>query len=451
MKLALALLLANTLNLSFEYRESNPYSLFPYNYAVSDTNPLGHLSNPAFLPLWEPAYVSIDYVKPYLMDELNSGNLRVGYNFNNAAFQIAWNRFGIKEYSEDVLEGNFGYRPWKFLSAGLGISYFHININTEDIKFKYGTTDFKFSMLLLPYEWINIGYMQENIYSIFDRNIKKKKQENNTIDLIYPNQSFGATLKPANGIWFAWNINRTYYSYINSFSVTANMLSCLSLKGGYSRETLSYSFSVNFIYKKFLVSYGLSHHTYLGSTHKLGLTVATCDLLFEELNYNKSLIRHSLPEKKKKINVNDCSFEELIESKLFSQEIAERIIKYRDTIGPISEKGLIQIGISRQELEKIQEYISGLADETIVNNETEPTKTGAKIYKARLKTGYDVDTRKLLFQKLLENGINAGTALKISDQAKSSSKDGLIRKIKESADIDEEKKKIIIKTCIDFL
>jgi len=34
---------------------------------------------------------------------------------------------------------------------------------------------------------------------------------------------------------------------------------------------------------------------------------------------------------------------ELIESNLFSEDIAERIIKYRDTIGPISEKSLIQI------------------------------------------------------------------------------------------------------------
>jgi len=89
MKITLALLLANSLNISFEYRESNPYSLFPYNYAVSDSNPLGHLSNPAYLPLWEAAYINVGYAKPYLLNELNSGNLRAGYSTGNLGAQAA--------------------------------------------------------------------------------------------------------------------------------------------------------------------------------------------------------------------------------------------------------------------------------------------------------------------------------------------------------------------------
>ncbi len=177
------------------------------------------------------------------------------------------------------------------------------------------------------------------------------------------------------------------------------MLACLSLKGGYSRETSSYSFSVNFLYDKFSVSYGLTHHTYLGSTHKLGLTIASGDFTLQEINYNKNLARRSLPEKKKKININNCVFEELMESNLFSNEIAERIIKYRDTIGPVSEKGLLQIGITKKEFESIQEYISGLAVEPDLINEKESANTGTKTHRAKIKKGYDVDTRKLLFQR----------------------------------------------------
>jgi hypothetical protein len=447
MKIALILLFINSLNLSFEYRESNPYSLFPYNYAVSDTNPLGHLSNPAYLPLWDAAYFNINYAKPYLLNELNSGNIRAGYSSDNIAIQAAWNRFGIEEYSEDIFESNLGYRPWKFLSIGSGVSYYHININTEDIKYKYGTTDFRFSMLLLPYEWVNFGYLHENIYSFLNQNTKSNKSK----DLIYPNRSFGVALKPARGITATWNINKVYYTYINSFSLTANMLTYLSLKGGYSRETSSYSFSVNFLYDKFSVSYGMAHHTYLGPTHKLGLTIASGDITFQEINYNKTLARHSIPEKKKKININNCLPEELKESDLFPNEIAERIMKYRDTIGPISEKGLIQIGITKKELENIREYISGLVEESESITEKKSINATAKTYRAKIKAGYDIDTRKLLFQRLLENGINAGTALKITEQAKFNNKDELINKIKKLPDIDEDKKKIIIKTCISLL
>ena len=446
MKIALVILLVNTLNLSFEYKESNPYSLFPYTCAVSDTNTLGYLSNPAYLPLWEAAYINMDYAKPYLMEELNSGNLRAGYSFNSAAVQAAWNRFGIREYSEDIVEGNCGYRPWKYLSAGLGLSYYHISINTEDIKYSQGTADFKFSILLLPCQWLNVGYYQENIYSLI--NNKNKQEEDNEDIYLYPGRSFGAALKPASGIWLAWNLNETYYGYINSFSVTANMLSCLSLKGGYSRETSSYSFSLNFMYNKFSVSYGLAHHTYLGATHKLGLTIASTDFSMEEVNYNKKLARQSLPEKKKKININKCSGEELAESELFREEIAERIMKYRDTIGPLSVKALHQIGITKQEFESIKEYILGLADESALK---EPGKPANKFRRAHERPGYDVDTRKQLFQRLLESGINAGTALKAADLAKNNSKDRLINIIRETPDIDPEKKKTIIKICSDFL
>ncbi len=446
MKIALALFLFNSLNLSFEYRESSPQTLFPYNYAVSDINPLGHLSNPACLPLWNAVYLNIDYAKPYMFSELNSGNLRAGYGGGNIAVQAAWNRFGIPEYSEDVFEINFGVRPCRLLSIGSGISYYHISISTEDINTKYGKADCKFSFLLFPFEWLEFGYLHENFYSFVNRD----SEHNGSDEFIYPNQSLGLALKPARGITIAWNVNKVYYDYINTYSITANMLSCLSIKGGYSRETSTYSFSVNLVYDKFSVSYGMMHHSYLGSTHKFGLTIASGDLAFQEINYNKNLARRALPEKKKRININNCSLDEIKESNLFSSEIAERIIKYRNTMGPLSEKSLVQIGIERKELGNIREYISGLARDADYSGEKKSADTGAKFYRYK-KTGYDIDTRKLLFRKLLENGINAATALEITELAKDNNKERLISKIEGSIGIDEQKKKIIIKTCSNIL
>lgn len=445
MKIALIIILLKSLNLSFEYRETNPNSLFPYSYAVSDTNPLGHLSNPSYLSLWNAAYLNLDYAKPYQMSELNSGNIRIGYSFSDMGIQIAWNRFGIKEYSEDILEGSFGYKPWEIFSMGLGVSYYHVAISEQDKEYKYGTINYKYSLLFLPSEWINIGFLQENIYSI----INKKREDDS--EFLFPNRSLGIAIIPADGLTFTWNINKIYYGYINSFSVTANMLPCLSLKGGYSRETSSYSFAVNLIYRKLSVSYGLSHHTYLGSTHKIGVTISNSDLVLKEINYNKSLRKKSLPEDRKRINVNECTYEELLDSNIFPKEIAHRIIKYRDSIGLISEKSLIQIGVNEKELKGLREFILGLAEEQSLTNEPETRRPSMRINKNKTKPGYDIDTRKLLFRKLLDNGINATTSLRIAEQAKNYTKNELIILVKESSDIDEEKKKIIIKICADSL
>jgi hypothetical protein len=444
MKIAILLFLANSLNLSFEYKDSAPNQLFPYNYAVTDTSPLGNLSNPAYLPLWNTIYLNIDYAKPYMMGELNSGSIRSGYGFKDFAMQAGLSRFGIKEYGEDILEGNLGYRPWKFFSTGAGISYYHVNIKTEDLTFKYGITDFHFSALFLPFEWINLGYSLENINSLINR---KEDRE----DFIYPNQSAGIALKPVRGITFTWNTNRTYYGYINTFAATSNLLKCLSLKGGYSRETSSYSFAVIFLYDKFSVSYGLSHHTYLGSTHKLGLTVSTGEFGFEEVSYNKSLFRVSLPEKKKKININESSIEELMDSGLFSKEIPERIIKYREIIGPVTEKGLVQIGITENELKDLKKYISGISNEPELKVLSEKHKVVADKHKNKQKKGYDIDTRKSLFQKLLENDVSAEIALKIAELAKTSGKNEIILSINGLSDINDEKKKAIIKICAELL
>ncbi|MBN2040091.1 MAG: hypothetical protein JW864_08630 [Spirochaetes bacterium] len=441
MKILLLFLVANSVNLSFNYKETSPHSLFPYYTAVSDNSPLGHISSPAYLPLWKSWYIGIDYGKPYFMKEMNSANLRAGGFFKNSAFQAAWNRFGIKEYNEDIFEANAGYSPWNFISAGIGASVYRLSINTDEIDFDYTVTDFRFALLLLPFEWFQCGFLQENIYSIFDGNEEE--------DFLYPSCSFGISILPARGISLSWNLNRVYYGYINSFSITANMLSNLNLKAGYSRETSSYSMAVNFIFRHLIASYGLSYHSYLGSTHKLGITLSSELFRYEKVNYNKKLYRHIFPERFKTVYVNSSTLEELEESNLFSGETAERIIKYRKIIGPVSRKGLIQIGMHEKEIKEKIKYIKGLADDS--KTENNKTRKKRSHYRTKNKKITDIDTRKLLFQKLLEAGLTSSDALHIAEFARDKSLKEVTNMINNSETIDNKIKPGILKICKDLL
>lgn len=437
-KIAIALLIARSLTLSFNYKETNPASLFPYYTAASDTAPFTHLSNPAYLPLWNTGYLSFDYGKPYHMEEMNSGNIRAGYSNGGMGFQAAWNRFGITEYYEDIYEAGFGFRPWKYLSLGAGLSYYHLQIGTEEIKYNHGSFDINSALLLLPFEWISIGFIQENFLALMDRH---KKEE----DYLYPNQGFGIAVKPARGITLSWNVNKIYYGYINSFSVSANVLPVLSLKSGYSKETSSYSFSLSLICRKLTVAYGMSYHTYLGATHKLGVTIASMDYSLEQVEYKKRLRR--LPVKKKRININTCTMEMLIESGLFSPGTAERIMRYRNTLGPLSRKSLIQLGFSEKEFKVNRNYITGLTESPRASDYTLKEDSRSKTYEWHKRKGYSIDTRKQLFKKLLENGLDASAALKVAELARENKKGRLIFLIKTSPDIPDEKKDLVIEIC----
>ncbi len=443
MKLAIALAILKTLTLSFEYQETSPASLFPYYNTASDDLPLGHLANPAYLPLWNTAYINIDYCKPYWMEELNSGNLRTGYGFNNLAFQASWNRFGIEEYREDKISGKIGYMPWEYISAGIDISYYYLYINTQELKNKQGLTDFNLSLLLLPFEWLNISYTHENIYTALNSNEK---------DLLYPNWSAGFSLKPVKGISFIWNTNRLDYGFLNSISISANMLSCLNLRAGYSIETSSYAASVIFQYRNLYVSYGLNHHSFLGLSHKFGITISASALSFEQLNYNEKLFRKTLPGSDKLLNINKCTYEELVTSEIFTETIADRIIKYRKIIGPITSGSLIQIGLTTIKVKEIKNKISGLADtsKSKKNDALKKEKRSTRSWKDKSRY-IDIDKRKILFKLLLKNGFSASKALEISDLAKYKNITEFLHKVEKIKTITEKQKKIITDICRDIL
>ena len=385
-KIAIAILVAKQLMLSFEYKESHPASLFPFYTASEEVSSPGNSTNPACLPMWQFWHISSAYGKPYSIEEINSGNMRLGTGFNDFGFQIGWSRFGIDEYMEDALEGNAGYKICKYLYWGLGVSYYNLHIDTQELSHNKNLTDFRASFLIMPFSWVSIGIQQENIVSI----INKDRE-----DMLYPNSSFGITVKPVQGISFTWNINKIYYDYINSYSITSFIHPNLCLKAGYCREISTYSAAFIFLYQNTRVSYGLRHHSYLGLTHIIGVTVTSVPLVFEQVNYNKKLFRRHLPKKRRKVNIKYCELEELTEIPVLSHAEAERIIKYRNIIGPVSRKSLFQIGLSEKEIDQLHDYISGLSPD-IVEVKEDKQKRAAKTfkYKKRNYRDYKINLRK---------------------------------------------------------
>jgi hypothetical protein len=439
MRIALIIFIAKTLMTSFEYRENNPTALFPYYYAVDDYSS-GNVSNPAYLPYLGYGYISTSYSQPYSMGDINASSMRLGYGMDKAGYQASWSRFGIDEYREDVLEGNIGYNPGKYLLAGLGISGYRLCVKTENYSFSQSLLDFRASLILIPFQWINLGFHQENINSLID-----EQRE----DILYPGSSFGIMLKPVQGISLLWNINGTYYGYVNSFSISINLLQSLNLRTGYSRETSTYAASFMFIYRLITVSYGLRHHPFLGSTHCLGVSLSTRTLSLERVAYRTRLPAWRSSDTIRKIDINACSVDDLKRIPSLSDGIAERIIKYRNVIGPISRKSLLQVGMSSKEVRSLQRYIFGFASDSVDKQYMKTVKPHRS--KRKYRRGAPLKKRRELFRKLIESGIRASIALSICEHAGKVRKKSLATIIDKLPEISNSNKRLILKICTDTL
>ncbi len=439
MRIILTIFIAKILVTSFEYKESNPTLLFPYYYAIDDYS-TGNVTNPAYLPHLKYSYISAAYSRPYSMGEIDASSTRLGCGSGKAGYQVSWSRFGIDEYREDVLEGNIGYRPKRYLLTGLGITGYQLYVRTDSISFKRNLFDFRASFVLMPFKWINLGFHQENINSLFD-----ERRE----DILYPSSSFGIMLKPTRGISMLWNINRMYYGYINGFSISINLLRCLNLRTGYSRDTSTYAASIMFLYRLVNVSYGLRHHPFLGSTHCFGVSLSSRALSLERVIYSKRLAATRSSVAVKKIDINACSADDLKRIPFLSEDIAERIIKYRNVIGPVSKKSLFQVGMSSREVKRLQKYIDGFAPDS--SNEQFVKRERPHRSRSKYGRGVPLKKRRKLFRKLIESGIRASVALKVCECAGKMNARSLTGIINKLPKISRKNKRLILKICTDTL
>jgi hypothetical protein len=418
--------LAKSAFAAFDYRESPPAALFPFFQAASDSSIPDSISNPAYLPRIRYPYLHFSGSMPYTLDGLYSSTLRIGYGTKGFGIQATWNRFGFDQYLENVVGANIAYMPVKYVSIGAGASYYNLLMDTAEVSMTTHLADGRISVLVAPFDWIELAFQQENIVSLF---IRKRR------DILFPEWSAGAALKPLKGLALIYNLNKTSNGYVNCVSASANILKYFSLKVGYAREATTYSAALSFMYKYISVSYGLKYHPHLGFTHSAGVTLSMEDMNIDSLTYGSILSRIQEIQNIQKTDINSCSMDQLKSVPVLGQQIADRIMKYRKAIGPLSRKSLIQIGLLESEIDRLMPYISGLAPD-----EAEP-----KIdYRSRER--YE-KAQKEIFKKFVGLGLPAASALDLADMAIKGQRQACLDRITSQPDLDAQKKKKALELC----
>jgi len=420
--------LASRAPAAFDYRESPPAALFPFFQAASDSSMPDSISNPAYLPRIRYLYLHFSGSMPYTLDGLYSSALRIGYGTRGFGFQATWNRFGFDQYLENTVDVNLAYMPVRYVSIGAGAVYYNLLMETKEASITTHLVDGRISILAAPFEWIELAFQQENIVSLFAR---KRR------DILYPEWSAGAALRPLKGLVLVYNLNRTSSGYVNCVSASANILKYFSIKIGYAREATTYSAALSLVYKYVSVSYGLKYHPHLGLTHSAGVTLSMEDMNIDSLTYGSILSRIDEIQNKQKTDINVCSMEQLASIAGLEQLYTDRIMKYRKDIGPLSRNSLIQIGMSERQIDRLMPYITGLM----------PDEPVAKIdYRSRER--YE-QAQKEIFKKLVGLGVPAASALDLADLAVKGQRRAFADRISSYHSLDAQKKKKALELCAE--
>jgi hypothetical protein len=425
-KIAVILLISGNVPGAFDYRVTPPAALFPFRQAANDTTLPDSVSNPAYLPRIAYPYLHCSGGRPYTLDGLYATTLRAGYAVKGFAVQALWDRFGTGQYMENVVELNLAYMPVRYVSLGAGASYLNLSTNTTESSLKTHQADCRASLLVAPCEWFEIAFQQENMASLF---IKKRR------DLLFPEWIAGAALKPFRGFSLLYNISKTSNGFVNTIAATANVLKYFSIRVGYAREAATCSGALTFVYKYMAVSYGIKYHPHLGYTHTAGVTLSVSEMNIDSLSYGSIVSRIREVRSNPTVDINRCSMDQLAALPGMQQHIAERIMKHRRSIGPLSRTSLLQIGLSGREIDGLQKYITGLA----------PDETGGR--RARQSRERYEQAQKEIFKKLVVLGVPAATALELSDMAMMGKNKSYAERVNSLADLPADKKKQALKLC----
>ncbi len=413
-KIALVICISGNVLGAFDYRVTPPASLFPFRQSANDHSIPDAISNPAYLPRISYPYLHCSGSRPYTLGGLEATTLRAGYAVRGFAVQAVWDRFGIDQYMEHVVEVNLAYMPIRHISVGTGATYYNLSIRTDETSFKTHQADCRVSVVIAPFPWIEAAFQQENIASLW---IRKRR------DLMFPEWSAGAALKPIKGLAILYNINKTPRGYVNTIAASANVLKYFSIRVGYAREAMTCAGAVSFIYKYIAASYGLKYHPHLGLTHTAGVTLSVSEMTIESLSYGAIFSRVSESRGGAKVDINGCSMEELLTVPGLDGQAADRIMKYRKNIGPLSRTGLLQIGLTEKEIADLLPRFTGLAPEEKHAPPDRHSRERAEKH------------QKELFKRLVMAGVPAATALECAGMAIRGETRGCADRINAMADL----------------
>lgn len=411
---------------AFEYKTGNPDALFPFQCAIHDYTSPVVMMTPAQLPFADGLLLNSSAGRPYSEEILASGGSAIQYGSGNYGIQMSWNSFGADFYREHIFSLKAGYSIFPFLHTGISENLYFLKIDTSDLSLEKKETDTDFAFLLTPFTWLNAAFIQTGVISLVT--------EKNS-GIIYPERSFGIMVKPGKGFSLSWNITDTAVERSNTFSASINPASFFSVRGGYCRENSSFAASFGILADKFFVSYGLRYHPYLGYTHSLGITYAFSAKI-ESLDYGKPLF----PSAEKKINIRTASLDDLKKIEGLSAQSAERIILYREKIGPVTEKALMQIGLTGEEKAVFENNVYGL-------ERTRRNKEGEKDYRKFKKRVPRGERIKHKFRRMIDGGIPAFKAITYSELSENEERDSFLSRLQSDGSLSGEQKTLIEKTC----
>jgi Helix-hairpin-helix motif len=156
----------------------------------------------------------------------------------------------------------------------------------------------------------------------------------------------------------------------------------------------------------------------------------------DSLTYGSILSRIQEIQNIQKTDINSCSMYQLTSVPGLGQQYAERIMKYRRDIGPLSRKSLIQIGLPEREIDRLMPYITGLT----------PDEADPKInYLSRER--YE-KAQKEIFKRFIGLGLPAASALDLADMAMKGQQEACAVRITSQPGLDARKKKKALELCV---
>ena len=318
------------------------------------------------------------------------------------------------------------------LSVGLDLVWYRLDISGGELELSENYPDAGMSLLVRPLYWIDLGLTLENMRALFEKD-----------DCLCPfSWGAGIALRPVKGLSLMYNLGRDLHGYVNTVSVTAHILPFCSLSCGYGRETMTSSAAVTVLFRKMSLSYGIRQHPYLGMTHVLALSIRSLDTGLPSLEYgNRNGPKRPDNIPFEALDVRVCSLEDLKTVPVLNEVMAGRIIAYRESIGPLSEKALFQIGLSSGEISELMNYVYGL-------HSGKDEKPAEKAGRPRMKKRLSYSESKKLFMTLVNDaGISVSEAMGLCDSATREGRESFYRKLEAGTVLDAAEKKKVRDLC----
>jgi hypothetical protein len=422
---------------AFEYEAVSPSALFPCRQAVIDADAPDQALYGAYAPFSPGPVFSLSACRPYSMPELLAGGISMACPMRPLALSASWITFGMEGYRENRVRAALGWAAVKGLSLSAGGGWYNLDVRGGELNYSENRFQPELDFLFRPLEWIEGGICLRDAASLF----KDPRHDRD------PGLGWGLALKPARGLSITYNINRDAWGYSSIFSINAHILPFCSIHCGYGRETLTWSAAVVFLCGHVSFSYGIRMHPYLGATHVVGLACRYGDEAAPVMGYyGRSYPGYAPPDPSEKIDVRDCVQEDLEAIPGISEVMAWRMIRYRESVGPLSEKALVQIGISAPEAEAMKDYIYGLAPDDgkeEAASEKRPSPVRGPLNHA---------LRKKLFMALVEEArISPVEAMALCEKARSGNREALKKFISEREALGAEEKGRAAAVCERYL